>query len=194
MAPNNDVNASAAAAKARISDRLGDIWWSLMLRGLLAVTVGIAALVWPKVTVALLIKLIGLYVLVDGAVGVISVMRARQTGLEMAPGVISIAIGLILLFWPDVSGRFLMIVVGLWALFQGGTLLWAGLQSDSMDPERGSAIKVGAAVAIAGLVLVLWPDSGTITIALVFGFAALVVGSLLIYLAWRLRQVSKTIA
>ena len=87
-----------------------------------------------------------------------------------------------------------MIVVGLWALFQGGTLLWAGLQSDSMDPERGNAIKVGAAVAIAGLVLVLWPDSGTITIALVFGFAALIVGGLLIYLAWRLKQVSKTIA
>ena len=94
MSPNNndEARAVAAAVKTRVSDRLGDIWWSLMLRGLLAVTVGIAAVVWPKVTVALLIKLIGLYVLVDGAVGVLSAMRARQTGLEMAPGVISIAV------------------------------------------------------------------------------------------------------
>jgi uncharacterized membrane protein HdeD (DUF308 family) len=45
----------------------------------------------------------------------------------------------ILLFWPDVTGRLLLIIVGIWALFQGATLFWAGRQADVNDPERGLA-------------------------------------------------------
>jgi fatty acid desaturase len=41
-------------------------WWVLMLRGLLAILFGLAALFWPSLILAVLIVLLGAYALVDG--------------------------------------------------------------------------------------------------------------------------------
>jgi len=184
---------AAAGARARIADKLGDIWWALLLRGLLAVALGIAALVWPKATVVVLLRLIGLYVLIDGFVGLLAAMRAKETGVQVVPGVISVAVGLILLIAPITSGRLLMIIVGLWALIQGGSLFWTAFRADKSDPDRGGALSVGAIIALIGLVLVVWPGTGAVTISWIIGIAALLVGGLLIYLARRIKRVATRI-
>ncbi|RIK43843.1 MAG: hypothetical protein DCC55_04665 [Chloroflexi bacterium] len=41
-------------------------WWLLLIRGVLAVIFGILALVWPGITLAVLVLLFGAYALVDG--------------------------------------------------------------------------------------------------------------------------------
>ena len=92
------LQTAAAGAKARISDKLGDVWWSLLVRGLLAVALGIAAIFWPKATLELLIRLIGLYVLFDGIVSLVGAFRARELGAYLVPGLISVAVGAVLLF------------------------------------------------------------------------------------------------
>ncbi|MDA9981915.1 DUF308 domain-containing protein [Gammaproteobacteria bacterium] len=183
------IQAATTGAKIRISDKLGDVWWSLLVRGLLAAALGIAALFWPNATLALLIRLIGLYVLFDGSVNLYGASRARKLGAYLVPGLISVALGAILLFWPDASSRFLLVIVGIWALFQGVLLFFAGRQADPNDPDRGLAITTGAAAAIVGLVLVIWPGTGVVTISWLIAIAALSIGALLIYLALRLRKV-----
>ena len=101
---------------------------------------------------------------------------------------------MILLFSPDVTGRLLLIIVGIWALFQGVTLFWAGRQTDANDPERSLAMTIGGVAAIAGVILVIWPGTGSVAISWVIGIAALVVGALLIFLAQRVRQAAKRVA
>ena len=183
------IQDAASGIKVRISDKLGDVWWSLLARGLLAAALGIAALFWPNSTLALLIRLIGLYVLFDGIVNLFGAFRARVLSAYLAPGLISVALGAILLFWPDVTSRLLLVIVGIWALFQGVILFFAGRQADANDPDRGLAIATGAAAAIVGLVLVIWPGTGVVTISWLIAIAALLIGALLIYLALRLRKV-----
>ena len=187
------LQAAAAGAKARVSDKLGDIWWSLLLRGLLALALGIAAIFWPKATLELLVRLVGLYVLFDGIVTLFGAFRARELGAYLVSGLISVAVGGILVFWPDVTGRLLLIIVGLWALFQGVTLFWAGWQTDANDPERSLMMTIGAVAAIAGVILVVWPAAGSVAISWVIGIVALLVGALLLYLAQRMRQAAKRI-
>ena len=46
------IQAAATWAKNQISDKLGDVWWSLLVRSLLAAALGIAALFWPNATFA----------------------------------------------------------------------------------------------------------------------------------------------
>ena len=48
------LQTAAARAQDRVSDKLGDVWWALLVRGLLAVALGIAAIFWPKATLELL--------------------------------------------------------------------------------------------------------------------------------------------
>jgi len=188
------LQTAAAGAQARVSDKLGDVWWSLLIRGLLALALGIAAIFWPKATLELLVRLVGLYVLFDGIVSLVGAFRARELSAYLVPGLISVAIGAILLFWPDVTGRVLLILVGIWALFQGVTLFWAGLQTDANDPERSLAMTIGGVAAIAGVILVIWPGTGSVAISWVIGIAALLVGALLIYLAQRVRKAAKRVA
>jgi len=187
------LQGAAVRARAGISDKLGDLWWFLLVRGLLAVALGIAALFWPQATMVLLIRLIALYVLFDGLVSLLGIFRGRGLGATLAPGLISILVGVTLLLWPDVTARSLLVVVGVWALLQGGLVFLAGRQADPNDPERGPTMTVGAGAAVVGLVLVIWPGTGAVTISWVVGIAALLLGVLLIYLALRLRRVDKRI-
>ena len=187
------IRAAAIAARTRLNDKLGDVWWSLLARGLLALALGVAALFWPKATLVLLIRLIAAYALVDGALGLISAFRARDLRSNLAPGIISIAAGLILLFWPGLSGRLLLIIVGLWALLQGATLILAAMQTDADDPDRAPALTIGAGAAVVGLILALWPGTGAVTIAWAIGIAALLIGSSLLYLALRLRKFDRRV-
>ena len=172
----------------QISKNLGEIWWSLLVRGLLAAMLGLAALLWPAVTLALLIRLIGLYVLFDGIISLVGSVRSRLRGAYFAPGLISVVIGLILLFWPDVTGRLLMVIIGLWALFHGVLLLLASRYFDLVDPDRVLVFTIGTAAVIFGLVLVIWPSTGVIAISWTIAIAALLIGALLISLSLRLRR------
>ena len=183
----------ATQARERLSDKLGDLWWFLLIRGLLAVAVGVVALFWPKATLVLLIRLIGLYVLFDGIVSLLGVYRSREFGSNLAPGLISVVIGLILLFWPDVTGRLLLVIVGIWALIQGVVLFLAGRQTAANDPARNLKMTIGVGAAIVGLILFIWPGTGAVAISWAIGIAALLIGALLIYLALRLRQANQRV-
>ena len=84
------LQATALRVWAGISDGPGDGWWFLLVRGLLAVGLGIAALFWPQATLNLLIRLIAVYALVDGVLGLLAALRAREFAAGFAPGLISI--------------------------------------------------------------------------------------------------------
>ncbi len=194
MTNNGDsTQTGAAPVRVRVRARLRDLSWALLARGVLAVVLGVAALLWPKATVALLIRLVGVYVLFDGAVTLLGAFRARELGVYLAPGLVSVVIGLVLLLWPDATGRLMLVIVGLWALIQGGMLFWAARGSDVDDPERGSAMTIGALTAVVGLVLAIWPGTGVVAISWVIGIAVLVIGSLLIYLSRRLKNVQQRV-
>ena len=182
---------AAAGARYRLNDRLGDIWWSLMIRGLLALALAIAALFWPQATLSLLFRLVGLYVLLDGALNLLWAFRNGEVGAYLVPGLISLIIGAVLLFWPSMTGKLLLTIVGIWLLLQGVSLLLAARQSYPGDPDRGLFMNMGIVITITGLVLVIWPGTGMVAISWVIAIAALVTGALLVFLALRLRQVEK---
>src|SRR5260370_21854761 len=53
-------------------------WWSLVIRGLLAIAVGVVAIGWPGITLAALVMLFGAYALLDGVVSIIAAWRAAR--------------------------------------------------------------------------------------------------------------------
>ena len=187
------ARAVALAARAELSDRLGDAWWFLLVRGLLALGLGIVAVFWPGATLVFLIRLIAIYALLDGVLAVVAAFKTREVAASLLPGAVSILAGLVLLFWPEGSGRLLLMVLGIWALAQGGLMLFAGFQADPEDPDRSPTMGIGVVAAGVGLILLLWPGVGAVTISWLIGIAALVVGVLLISLALRLRRVDRRV-
>ena len=140
----------AARAQSRISGKLGDMWWAFMLRGVFAGMLGICALVWPTSSFTILTRLIGLYCLLDGLLGLVGALRASDRGSNLLQAGVSFVVGGILAFLPDVSARTLFRIFGAWALFTGASHIVSARRGNLGDNDSGLISTMGAA---AGLVV-----------------------------------------
>jgi uncharacterized membrane protein HdeD (DUF308 family) len=136
----------------------------------------------------ILIRLVGIYLLVEGAVSLLGAWRASERGLSLWRALVSLAFGLVLLVWPEPFIRFLLIVFGAWAIYTGIAQIVEARRLDREVSDRGLMTLIGILVAVIGVVLVIWPKSGLVTMAWVIAFAALLVAALFIFLALRLKK------
>ena len=187
------LQAAAAGVKDRVSNKLGEIWWAFLVRGLLALALGIGALFWPEAALTLLVQLVAVFALLDGGAAIFSAFRSRDPGTYLLPGLVSLAVGAILLFMPGVTVRLLLIILGIWALLQGGSLLLVARKMDTTDPNRGAVDTLGVIAAIIGGILLAWPGSGAVAISWLIAALAFLVAALMIFLALRLRRVEQRI-
>jgi uncharacterized membrane protein HdeD (DUF308 family) len=185
---------AANRVQGRMSERLGDLWLAFLLRGLLALALGIGALFWPGATVDLLVRLVGIFAILNGAAGLFSAYQARLPDSYRMPGWLSLAVGAILLFWPGVSVRLLFVILGIWAAFQGASLWLMARQAAPGDPDRGLLSGVGVAAVLVGLVLIFWPGTGAVAISWVIAAIAVLAGCLLLYMALHLHRASQGIS
>ena len=119
------VAEAGANAKQRVNSKLGEIWWAILLRGLLALLLAACAFVWPEKTVGMMVKLLGGYLLIDGVIGGISAHRSGDKTSPLLQAIASLAIGLVLLLWSGVSAKIFLVLVGVWLALQGAGLFLA---------------------------------------------------------------------
>ena len=190
---NEALGSLAAEIQSRVSGKLGDIWWAFMLRGVFAGVLGIFALIWPTPTFTILTRMIGLYCLADGLPGLVGALRASDRGTYLPQAVVSLVVGGFLLFWPSTSARTLLMVFGGWALFTGVSNILAARRANVEDADRGLMTTMGGAVAVVGVVLLIWPGTGVVAISWIIALAALMLAALLIFLALRLKRLKKRV-
>jgi len=164
------------------------MWWTFMIRGVLAGVLGLCALFWPRATVGLLVTLVGIFCLIEGTSGVVNAIRASERGPGLAHGLIGIAVGLILLFWPGATVQFLLMVFGVWVLLSGVSQILLARRGSRERDDRNFIMSIGGVVAAIGLVLIVWPVTGMIAISWLIAVPALVLSALLIFLALRLKR------
>ena len=183
--------AVASDAKHRVSGKLSDLWWWFLIRGVLALGLSVCALFWPQQTVGLLIKLLGGYLLLDGLLGAISTFRSGDKRGAPVVAIVGLVVGMALLFWTGLSIRLFLILVGAWALIQGIGMFLSSRNKEA-DPESRNLVGiVGGVLAIAGLILILWPSTGVVTVSWLIAAISLLLGCLLIFVATRLRRVAR---
>ena len=166
----------------------GRIWWIFMLRGVLAAVLGITALIWPTLTIKILVLFVGAYLIADGVMGlVVASRRAAAPGRWVQPAV-SALIGLVLVFWPGESARTLFVVLGAAALFIGISHLITARRFGFDAMDRQLATIVGAFAAILGVILVVWPGVAVVPLSWSIAACALLTGAVLIFLGLRLKR------
>lgn len=165
------------------------MWWTFMIRGVLAGLLGLCAIFWPSATVGLLVVLVGVFCLIEGTSGVIGAIRTSERGPRLAQGLIGVAVGLILLFWPGATVQTLLVVFGAWLLLSGITQILSARSGSLERDDRNFVMSIGGVVAAIGLILIVWPGTGVVAISWVIAIAALVLSALLIFLALRLKRI-----
>ena len=169
---------------------------SLILRGILAVVVGITAIAWPGVTVFALVVLFAVYAFADTG---LQAMRAFSSGLagpvigHLLLGLIDLAAGVVALIWPAPTALVLVLVVAAWAVVGGFFEITAAFGVGDPAGTRALLI-VGGLVSIAfGIVLLAHPVIGAVTVALLIGLFTMVYGIWQITIGIEVRRVRRVL-
>jgi uncharacterized membrane protein HdeD (DUF308 family) len=187
------VQAAGANIKIGVSNKLGSIWWSFLLRGIFAIALGVFALFWPSLSLSVLVFAVGLYCIADAVAGLVGALRFPELREYLVQALVVLGIGVVLVFWPGAALRTLLVFLGAVALIAGIGHILTARRLPTDDPERGAIMTIGIAAAIVGLVLAFWPGSGVAVISWVIGIAAILIGALLIYLGSRFKRLEARI-
>jgi len=169
---------------------------SLILRGVLALIVGIIALAWPNVTILALVILFAVYAFMDAGLSAARAFSSDKAGPVIGYlllGLVDLAAGVIALIWPGPTALVLTLIVGIWAFVGGCFQIFAAFGQGETAGTRALLILTGLVWVAFGVVVLSRPDVGAVTLALLFGLFSLIAGATLITRGVELRRTGKTL-
>lgn len=167
-------------------------WWLVALRGAAGILFGILAFVWPGATLSALIMLLGAYLFIDGittiAHSIVMLNNVQLWWLELIEGIATVLFGALTLFWPEITGLLLLSLIAIWSIITGVIEILAALRLRKVIDNEWSLIVAGSFSVLFGLLLLIFPMAGVISIAFIIGSYAIIFGVLTLMLAFRLRR------
>jgi uncharacterized membrane protein HdeD (DUF308 family) len=168
-------------------------WWLLAIRGVAAILFGLAAFVWPGITLELLVLLFAIYVLVDGAISLVAFLRRPgQPGSLLVQGIVSIVAGVIALLFPGLAALSVVILIAAWAILLGIAEIALTFRLHERLPVELLWVLAGIASIVFGIVLIAFPSAGALALIWLIGAYALFLGVLLVILGFSLRAATPT--
>lgn len=172
------------------------VWIFAIIRGVLGIIFGLVALFAPIATAVVLAIVIGAWAIVDGVFDIIEAIRHRGSSsmaLRIVWGAVSILFGILVLVWPGMSLGVLVIFVGIWAIIIGVLEIMASIRHRAVPNSGWVWGIIGGALAILfGILVLVRPGTGLVTIIWIIGIWAIVWGITFIVLGVQLRKAANT--
>ena len=167
-------------------------WWTLLLRGILALIFGVLCVAYPGITLIIMTIMFGAYALVDGAFAVASAISTAKgeprwwaTILE---GIVGLILGSFTLIWPGTTAFGLLYLIAAWAIITGIFEIAAAVRLRKQFTNEWLLILSGVASVIFGLLTLAMPGAGALAIVFWIGAYAITFGMFYVALAFRLRK------
>jgi uncharacterized membrane protein HdeD (DUF308 family) len=167
-------------------------WWLMLLRGLAGIAFGIAAFVWPGLTVLALTLLYGAFAMADGIFSLGA--AATGTGEKGIPtwwlvliGLLGIAAGAVAFLWPGLTAFALIIMIGAWAVAVGIMEIIGAIWLRHELEDEWLLIAAGLLSVLFGAAILLRPGAGALALAWAIGAFAILSGLLHLAFAFRLK-------
>jgi uncharacterized membrane protein HdeD (DUF308 family) len=177
---------------------LSRYWWTLAVRGGLAVLFGLAALLWPGITLRVLVWLYGFYAVVDGLLALAALivggrLTSGRRGWLILEGVVGIAAGVFAFLWPTITALVLLYLIAAWMVLTG--LLEVAAAIVLRRELRGEWLLALAGIlsVVFGIFLFVRPGEGAIAVVGAIGLFAIMLGFVLVFLGVRLRRLRNRI-
>ena len=176
-------------------DTLVHNWWLVALRGVVALIFGVLTVFRPSVTLAVLILLFGSYAIVNGVVTMVAAIANRRGESQeshwvslLISGVLSVALGILTFLAPGVTTVVLLYIIAAWAIVTGVAEIVTAIRLRRVITDEWLLIAAGTVSVLFGLLLVVSPGAGALAVTLWIGTYAIMIGILLVALAFRLRS------
>jgi uncharacterized membrane protein HdeD (DUF308 family) len=172
-----------------MSNALAAHWWTLALRGVIAILFGVMAFVSPGAVMLSLALLFAVYLVVDGVIGLFAAFRMSHADnrwwLLLAEAALSLLMGVLAFAFPAGAILAFVIVTAVWALMSGGLLLAAAFRF-----HHGRIwLAIGGAISIVwGVLLIITPLIGAVVLTWWLGAYAVLFGVMLVAAGLKLRN------
>jgi uncharacterized membrane protein HdeD (DUF308 family) len=153
--------------------------WALGINGALAVAVGVLILVWPNISLYSLVIVFGAFSLARGIIGLGTAIGSpvkEGRGWLVLSSLASIAVGVVVFFWTDMSALALLYVIGAYAVVLGVFAIW-GAFAAPLDREDSLVLGLTGVVSILfGIVMFAEPGAGALVLLALIAAYMLVIG------------------
>jgi uncharacterized membrane protein HdeD (DUF308 family) len=167
-------------------------WWAFALRGALGILLGLAAFLFPGITLGALVLLFGAYAVVDGVFAVVAGVRAAEHrerwGALLLEGIAGIAAGVLAFVWPALTALVLLYLIAAWSIIRGALKIAAAIRLRRTIQGEWLLGLNGAFSVLFGVLLIAMPAIGLLTLVWLVGAYAVLFGALLLGLAFCLRR------
>ena len=167
-------------------------WWLMLLRGLAAIGFGILVITKPQISLQVLVYLFGVYVLVEGILGVALAIQGRNEigswGVLLLWGLLGVAVGILAFSRPDLTALALLFYIALWAIATGVLEIAAAIRLREVLQNEWLLILAGIVSVAFGVWLVARPDAGALAVLWAIGIYAIVFGVLVVLFAFKIRS------
>lgn len=166
--------------------------WVLVVRGIVAILFGLAAIFLPGLTIKVLIVLFGVTVLVDGFINLIGGFQSRRDlndwWVYALEGFFSVVLGFITILWPNITGVALLFIIASWAIVSGVSKMVAAIGLRKLIEGELILLLSGILSIIFGVVMLVFPEFTVSVYIGVIGFFSILLGIFLLSLAWRIKE------
>jgi uncharacterized membrane protein HdeD (DUF308 family) len=154
------------------------------------------ALIWPEITLFVLVALFAAFALISGAASIVVAIRHRGSDsgwwlMLLLLGLVSVAAGIIAIVDPRITIFVLVLLMGANALFTGVLDIILAIRLRKQIEGEWLLALSGVISIVFGVVVIVFPPAGALAIAFLVGLYATVIGILLLVLAFRVRQWAK---
>jgi uncharacterized membrane protein HdeD (DUF308 family) len=174
---------------------LSAIWWSLLIRGALAIVFGLVAFFYTGQTLEALVYVFGVFALASGLVTLIAAVRAGEEnqhwGWLAISGVLGVLAGVICFVNPNATAVAFVYLIAAWAMLSGVAEILFALALPQTLAHPWLAAFSGALSVVFGVLLAIWPQSGAIALTWVIGVYAILSGVSMLYHAFLLQVARK---
>ena len=168
-------------------------WWALALRGGLAILFGIAAFIWPGLTIALFVGLFAGFALLDGVLSLAGGIQAHMWHLTVF-GIVGIVAGIGAVMWPGVTALTLLFFIATWAILRGVAEISTAVMLRRVIPNEWLLVAGGLASIAFGVFAFASPGAGALALIWLIASYSIAIGLVLLMVAFRVRGVVRPLA
>jgi uncharacterized membrane protein HdeD (DUF308 family) len=159
-------------------------WWVLIVRGFAALLFGFAVLVWPSVTLGILVLLVALLVgalgVTDTVTGVRWLIKEKWNGfMWLVLGFVEVGVTVFLLQRvQSVAVLTFVLLVALAFVLRGLVAIVEAFDQKAATVTKWFSVVVGVLAVAAGVVVAVYPNRANLDFVWVFGLFALLTGAM----------------
>ena len=156
----------------------------LLWRGIFAILLGLCILLWPGMSLSLILLFFGGYLVADGIIHIYTSLSHLRTdkewGLHLFRGIVSLLLGALTLLAPFITAVALVWYVAAWLLVMGILEIVVAIRLRKRIQGEGWYILAGVLSVVAAVIFMVDPLASAYTFTLILGCYAIIIGVTLV--------------